>query len=91
MRNRKDFRSHIVSSMQVNNALKRPLIEICGCGRVLIENHQGVIGYTDNNIQIKVLFGIISVEGNGLRLCRMCKEQLVIVGDIETVLLKRSS
>lgn len=69
--------------------LKLPLVEIAGTKRVLVENHQGVIGYSPEEIQIKVDFGVISVTGCQLSFVQISKEQLVISGQISGVLLLR--
>lgn len=67
-----------------------PLVEISGDCRVLIEHHQGVIAYGDQEICVRVRYGILSVSGSGLRLARMTKEQLVICGCIDGVRLLKS-
>lgn len=65
-----------------------PIVEICGQTRVLIENHQGIVGYDSNEIRIKARFGCICVCGDQLLLTRMSKCKLVITGKISGVLLK---
>lgn len=62
-----------------------PIVEICDQRRVLIENHQGIVGYGGNEIQIKVRFGRICVCGENLKLKLMCKNKLVIIGRINAV------
>lgn len=70
--------------------LGTPLVEICGQRRVLIENHQGVVGYGCNEICIKVRFGCIRVDGANLKLVKMSKDKLVITGTIDRIDLQRS-
>lgn len=65
------------------------LVEICGRGRVLIENHKGVTEYSDEQISVRVRFGTVCISGKELRLCRMSGCQLVISGKIEAVYLNR--
>ena len=65
-----------------------PLIEICDRGRVLIENHYGVIGYSTEEIYVKVRYGIVVISGQGLCLNIMCKDRLVVSGTIHSVLLR---
>lgn len=65
-----------------------PIIEVCDRQRVLIENHQGVVGYGFNEIQIKVRYGCICVCGERLKLTRMSKSKLVITGKICTLHLR---
>jgi len=86
MKNRKDFLAQSTHPLP-----GIPLVELCGCRRVLVENHQGVIAYNDNEIRIRVRYGVIEISGQTLRLCRMCREQLVIMGQIDGVSLRRSS
>lgn len=66
-----------------------PLIEITDDRRVLIERHQGVVGYGCGEICVRVRYGMVRVTGNGLRLARMTAEQLVICGRIDGVHLIR--
>lgn len=67
----------------------RPIVEIAGGERVLIENHRGVMGYSTDRILVKVTYGCVSVCGCGLQLLRMTREQLVIQGRIDAVSLIR--
>ena len=64
-----------------------PLIEIAGENRVLIENHNGVTGYSGTMICVKVSYGTVQVKGIGLTLARMTKQQLAITGKIGSVVL----
>lgn len=66
---------------------KQPLIELAGDRRVIVENHYGVIGYGSQEICVKVRYGHIVINGDGLELVRMTKEQLVIMGQIKGVML----
>lgn len=66
-----------------------PLIEIAGDGRVLIENHKGVTQYSKQRICVKVKFGQVCICGQGLRVAKMTKSQLIICGKIESVELFR--
>lgn len=67
----------------------KPIIEISGDCRVLIENHFCVKAYSQESILIKVKSGYVCVCGSGLELLRMTKEQIVIHGRIHSVVLKR--
>lgn len=68
---------------------KLPLVEIAGYNRVLIENHQGVIGYSAEEIQIKVCYGKIALTGCKLNFAQINGEQLVITGEIFGITLYR--
>lgn len=66
-----------------------PLVEIAGDSRVLVENHGGVTSYSCTEIRIKVHFGLLCVCGTSLKLARMTRNQLVIIGRIDSITLQR--
>ncbi|MBR4017434.1 MAG: YabP/YqfC family sporulation protein [Oscillospiraceae bacterium] len=66
-----------------------PIIEIAGSNRVLIENHMGILGYSMDEIQIKVSYGSICVTGSNLQLLEISQDQLIIKGQIDKMLLHR--
>ncbi len=66
-----------------------PLVELVGHRRLLVENHKGIIQYGCNEIRIKVCYGQLSVCGSRLELARMTKQQLVIVGCIDSICIFR--
>ena len=68
---------------------KAPLLELTGENRILIENHQGVLAYSLNEIQVKVIYGKLTVSGNCLMIMEMNKEQLVIAGQINEIQICR--
>lgn len=68
----------------INNA---PIVELYGTARVFVENHCGIIIYTQEEIQIKMQYGILIVKGSALILLQIGKEQLVIKGNIESLQL----
>ena len=67
----------------------KPLIEILGSSRVLIEHHKGVCVYESQMMQIRVCYGFIEISGCDLTITCMSKEQLVITGKIDGVRLLR--
>lgn len=66
-----------------------PVVELAGERRVLIERHEGVTEYSQDQICVKVKYGQVCVCGGCLELTRMTKEQLVISGRIDCVKLLR--
>ena len=66
-----------------------PLVEICGEGRVLIEQHCGVSRYGSEQICVRVKYGEVEILGCGMELAKMSKEQLVVLGRIDSVRLVR--
>ena len=65
------------------------LLELLGDNRVLIERHRGVQEYSRERIGVNVKFGVVTVCGTQLILSCMNREQLVITGKIEGVMLSR--
>ena len=66
---------HIFSKTeQACSTLKTPLAELAGYNRVLIENHMGVLAYSTQEIQIKVQYGRLTINGCDLRLLQLSKE-----------------
>lgn len=67
----------------------KPLIEILGTNRVLIENHEGIRGYSLTEVIVGVVYGQVRIHGDRLTLSMMNREQLVVSGVIESVELIR--
>ena len=63
----------------------KTLIELYGNERVLIEEHRGILAYSNEEIQVGTSFGSALIEGTELRLCCMSRSQLVIRGRIGSV------
>ena len=83
-------KQHILARMaQLNGITKIPIAELAGANRILIENHQGVLAYSLEEIQIKTSYGKIGVIGANLQLLQLNREQLVINGRIDAVQLFR--
>lgn len=67
----------------------RPLLELIGCGRLVIENHKGVVRYDSDCIAVSMDFGQVLLKGNALELTRMSPGQLIITGRLEQISLLR--
>lgn len=65
------------------------VVELLGEGRVLIENHKGVIEYGSEAIAARAEFGSVRIVGVNLRLRLMTAQKLVIVGKIDAIALER--
>ena len=88
-------RNKLTASIRESGCLERdllpglPIVEICGNGRVLIENHRGIIKYECHDILVKIKCGCICVSGRELQIDRMSKNRLLITGRIHGVTLQR--
>ena len=67
----------------------KPLIEIFGTGRFLIEHHNGICAYSPEEVAIKVSYGLVRALGMQLTLSMINREQVVISGEIHSVELIR--
>ena len=70
---------------KLENPIKSPVAELLGRNRLLIENHLGVLSYGTEEIRIKVNFGCLQITGEDLKLMELCREQLVIMGQIDAL------
>ena len=67
----------------------RPLIEVLGTSRVLIEHHRGICAYSDQRISVRVNYGVIHILGDCLKAISMTQDVLVISGRIFQLTLSR--
>ena len=72
---------------KVTSISKQPLIEIIGKRRVLIENHSGITEMSNDRITASNDGGNIVITGKDLQLVMMSVDQIVVAGQIESVLL----
>lgn len=62
-----------------------PKVTILGFDRMLIENYKSVLEYQDFFVRIKMKTGLININGFGLFMNEMTKDDLIITGSIESV------
>lgn len=65
------------------------ILELIGDRRVLIEGHGGVSVYSDEEICVKVKYGIAKIVGRNLKLSQMTVHKLIICGNISEIHLVR--
>lgn len=66
-----------------------PIVELAGDCRVLIENHFGIIAYSEECVCIKVKYGQLQICGCDLKLQHMSKVKLLITGKINSIHISR--
>lgn len=66
-----------------------PLLELADAHRIMIENHGGVSAYSDSRICVRVCMGQYTVNGKNLTLTYMSRCQLVITGEINSIIIER--
>lgn len=62
-----------------------PKVSVCGDREIFVENHKGLVEYTDTEIRLKMRDGMIRVKGSGLRIIVMEYDRMVINGVFEGV------
>ena len=60
-------------------------LTILGFKKMLIENYKAVLEYQDYFIRIKSSMGIININGFNLRLNEMTSDDIMVIGDIDSV------
>jgi len=73
----------------INTAVALPLVELAGTGRLLIENHNAVVQYERDCIDIKMRYGHLLIQGQNLEMTQITKQQLVITGAITVLTIQR--
>jgi len=63
-----------------------PKITIIGQIHIYIENHKGLEGFTDTQLQLATQNGSIYINGTGFVLKLMLPEEILLEGTIEKVL-----
>lgn len=65
-----------------------PLIQVREKRSVCIENHGGILEYTDSAVKVAVKRGAITVYGDGLTIARMTRRIIEIRGCIRSLELE---
>lgn len=65
--------------------LDLPRVSVCGDKEIFIENHKGILEYTESVIRIKMHDGIMNINGGKLRIILMEQDRLVINGDFSGI------
>ena len=91
MGKRRSLFEHIIEQTAWNpeSVPGQPIVEIAGERRILIENHHGVAAYGKEKILVNVKFGTVCICGCNLEIIHMTREQLVIMGKVDSVGLHR--
>lgn len=67
--------------------LDLPRITIIGNVQLTVENHRGVILYTDSHIRVAVTRGELVISGEQLSLRSILNDQIIVDGTISNVVL----
>lgn len=72
-------------SMPKDVVMDLPKISICGDREIFVENHKGLVEYTDTEIRLKMRDGMIHIKGSRLRIIVMEYDRMVINGVFDGV------
>ena len=59
-----------------------PRVELCGGQRVLVENHKGLLAYTETEVRVAGRHMDLVIRGDGLQLEAMSAAVLAVTGQI---------
>ena len=62
-----------------------PRLEMVGSRQLYLEHHQGILSYSETQIDANTTDGVLRVQGRGLTLVAMTAEELRIGGHIDTL------
>ena len=68
-----------------------PIMEIADDRRLVVENHMGVLEYSNKRICVSIRNGFYKITGDKLSISYMSRFRLVIVGRIELISIERGS
>lgn len=62
-----------------------PCITVSGDREIYIENHKGLLGYTDTQISVSTHIGIVTIQGKDLCIERIRLEDILVSGRFSCV------
>jgi sporulation protein YqfC len=62
-----------------------PVIKITGTSEVFVENHKGIIEYTNDSLRLSTASGIIRIGGRNFCIREISQEDIIISGDIDSL------
>lgn len=68
-----------------------PKITILGFNEILIENYRGVLEYENIYVRISTFIGIINISGYGFNLKQMTEDDILILGQIDSIELEKDN
>lgn len=66
----------------------QPLTQVRGRRSAVVENHNGILEYTDERVKIAVKRGSVCVIGAGLHIAQMTRSRVEIRGSIQRLELE---
>jgi sporulation protein YqfC len=77
-----EWTSHVID-LPPDVTLDMPRLTLIGNQRLLIENHRGVIHFTNEELKLEIHNGVIELLGSGLMISTISLEEILIEGRID--------
>ena len=96
-RNRKNWEGGVLGSVAELSDLPAdivaglPHLEMVGGRQLYLERHTGILGYSQEQIDVNTVSGVLRIKGEKLTIVAMSAEELRIGGEIATIELVRGS
>ena len=74
--------NRILPAEAVSGALR---VVLTGRSQALVEQHRGVIGYTQNEVTVRLENGFLRIGGQGLELAEYSPQDLCVTGRIDAL------
>ena len=75
----------------IDVVLDIPKIIITGKEEITIENHKGIVAFSENEIKVSSKKGIIKIQGNNFEIFYMGSNSLTINGEIRAIFYEDKS
>ena len=62
-----------------------PILHLVGMNRIDVENHRGIIEYTDEKLRIDSKIGLIIINGTNLLISEIDKYTISVFGKIKSI------
>lgn len=81
---RAKFKSAFANVMEIPKdiALDLPRITMIGNLQMIIENHKGIVEYSENKIRVLVTRGQLEIEGKNMALRTIQLDEIIIDGEV---------
>ena len=60
-------------------------LELIGANELYLENHRGIVSYSDTEVVLNGGERILQIQGKGLSLCAMTDCEVILRGEVEQI------
>lgn len=87
MQKRRGLRDRLVSLLELPGdvLLDVARVTLVGDVELVVENHRGIVQYTEDRVGLSIPEGTLTVEGEELRIAAISPEQVIILGRIRSL------